>query len=259
MIAAERIAVLIQARMSSTRLPGKVLAPLAGRPAIVRMVERVRRVVGAARHVVATSDDPSDDELAEVCREHGIPCARGSLKDVLGRMVAAIPDGTEVIVRLTGDCPLVDPGLVDLHIARYVAGGLAEAYVTNVVSRTYPDGLDVEVMSRDLLMQAERMATRASDREHVTPWIQRHATTIAVTQTVDLSDLRWVLDTAADYAILCGVYDALQPLNPDFDSLAVYRLLRSRPDLILVSGGASADDVSARIGALLAAEAPTCP
>ncbi len=254
MIAAERVAVLIQARMSSARLPGKVLAPLAGQPAIVRMVERVRRVQGAGRLVVATSDDRSDDVLALVCHEHGIPCSRGPLDDVLHRMAAAVPEGSEVIVRLTGDCPLIDPALVDLHISRYVAGEATGGYVTNVVSRTYPDGLDVEVMSRDLLIEAARRATTASDREHVTPWIQRHATITAVTQPVDLSALRWVLDTPSDYAALSAVYEALHPEKPAFDSLAVYRLLWARPDLLRVADGASMELVRERIGALLAVE-----
>jgi spore coat polysaccharide biosynthesis protein SpsF len=254
MIAPDTVVVVIQARMSSTRLPGKVLAPLAGRPAILRLVERVRRIRRASRHVVATSEDRSDDPLALTCAEHGVPCVRGSLNDVLGRVVTAIPDGCEVVVRLTGDCPLMDPALVDHHIARYEAAGSGVSYVTNAVSRTYPDGLDVEVVSRGILEEADRMATAPSDREHVTPWVQRHSAMVAVTQQVDLSALRWVLDTPSDYEALSGVYDALYPATPGFDSTAVYRLLLQRPDLIRVAGGVSVEEQMERVRGLMAGE-----
>ncbi len=248
-----RVIIVIQARMSSTRLPGKVLAPLAGQPAIVRMVERVRRIQGA-EHVVATSVEASDDPLVEVCEAHDIVCTRGSLRDVLGRVAAAIPARSEVVVRLTGDCPLVDPALVDHHIARYRATGPAGGYVSNTVSRTYPDGLDVEVMSGELLREADHKATLPSDREHVTPWIQRHARTITVAQAVNLSALRWVLDTRSDYESLSAIYAALYPADPCFDSRSVYRLLLARPGLIRVADGASVAQMRERMRALAAVE-----
>jgi spore coat polysaccharide biosynthesis protein SpsF len=235
-----RVVVVVQARMSSARLPGKVLAPLAGAPAIVRMMERVQRVTRASHRLVATSHDVSDDRLAAACRERGIPCARGDLDDVLGRIMAAVPPECDVIVRLTGDCPLVDPALVDRHIERFDDEHPAAEYVSNAVERTYPDGLDVEVMSRTILAEADRRATARFDREHVTPWIQRHARAVAITQTVDLSALRWVLDTPADYACLSEIYATLYPEQPRFDSRAVYELLTRRPELMCVADGASA-------------------
>jgi spore coat polysaccharide biosynthesis protein SpsF len=155
---------------------------------------------------------------------------------------------------LTGDCPLVDPALVDRHIDRFIAGQPATEYVTNAMVRTYPDGLDVEVMSRRSLVEADRAASDAFDREHVTPWIQRHVRVVAVTQPVDLSALRWVLDTPADYEAIAAIYAELLPVDSAFDSRAVYRLLTRRPDLIRVAGDLPVDDMVTRIRALLAAE-----
>jgi spore coat polysaccharide biosynthesis protein SpsF len=248
------VAIVVQARMSSTRLPGKVVAPLAGEPAIVRMMERAGRVTRAAHHVVATSEESSDDPLAHLCHRRGIACVRGPLDDVLGRVVGAVPGPCSVVVRLTGDCPLVDPALVDRHIAAFAAGPSGTDYVTNVVMRTYPDGLDVEVMSREVLAAADRAASDPFDREHVTPWIQRHARVLHVTQAVDLSALRWVLDTPSDYESIAAVYATLHPVDSRFGSPAVYRLLAGRPDLIRVAGDTPLDEIVTRIRALLAAE-----
>jgi spore coat polysaccharide biosynthesis protein SpsF len=253
---ADKVAVIVQSRMSSTRLPGKALAPLAGEAAIFRMMERVRRVVRAAHHIVATSVDSSDDPLADVCRNHGIRCVRGPLDDVLGRIAAAVPKGCEVVVRLTGDCPLVDPVLVDYHVERFVAEENPRSYVSNALVRTYPDGLDVEVMSRDMLMEADREATDPFDREHVTPWIQRHAGLVPVTQDVDLSVLRWTLDTPADYAFLSTIYALLYPVSSSFDSRAIYQLLVDRPELVRVAEGNPSSEAVRRMRAMLAQETP---
>jgi spore coat polysaccharide biosynthesis protein SpsF len=143
---------------------------------------------------------------------------------------------------------------VDRHIDRFITGQPAAEYVTNAVARTYPDGLDVEVMSRHMLLEADRAASEAFDREHVTPWIQRHAHAVAVEQAVDLSALRWVLDTAADYESIAAIYMELYPIDSAFDSGAVYRLLVRRPDLIRVAGDMPVDEIVMRIRALLAAE-----
>ncbi len=231
-----RVAIVVQARTSSTRLPGKVLKPLAGAPAIVRMMERVARVERAQAYVVATSVEASDDALAETCRAAGIPVARGPLDDVLSRFVRAVPEDCDTVVRLTGDCPLVDPALVDLHIETFVAKQPEVDYVTNAVVRTQPDGLDVEVVSRELLERADREATDPHDREHVLTWVRERAQMEVVTQSVDLSALRWTLDTSEDYEVISQIYQALHPANPDFDSTAIYRLLLERPELILVEG-----------------------
>jgi spore coat polysaccharide biosynthesis protein SpsF len=254
MIDPDRVAVVVQARMTSTRLPGKALALLAGEPAILRMMERVSRVTHAAHHVVATSTDATDDPLVAVCRSRGLRCVRGSLEDVLGRVVVATPPQCDVVVRLTADCPLIDPAVVDRHIERFAEEGLAAEYVTNTVVRTYPKGLDVEVVRLDLLIEANRRATSPYDREHVTPWIRRHARVVPVKQDVDLSALRWVLDTADDYTFLAAVYAALHPDDPHFDSRAVCRLLVSRPEWVRVEEGESVIEAITSLQKFLAAD-----
>jgi spore coat polysaccharide biosynthesis protein SpsF len=231
-----RVAVVVQARMSSTRLPGKVLRPLAGAPALARMMERVARVSLAQSIVVATSDRADDDPLAEMCGAHGIPISRGPLDDVLARFVQAVPPEFDTVVRLTGDCPLIDPALVDRHVELFLRDRSRSRYVTNAVERTFPDGLDVEVVARDLLVRAEREADSAFDREHVLTWAREHARLEPVTQPSDLSALRWTLDTSADYDAISAIYEALYPECPEFSSGDVYRLLVRRPELIRIEG-----------------------
>ncbi|MGE0434245.1 MAG: aminotransferase class III-fold pyridoxal phosphate-dependent enzyme [Planctomycetota bacterium] len=236
------VAIIVQARMSSTRLPGKVHRPLAGEPAIVRMLQRVARVTQARWIRVATSDQTSDDPLAAACTAAGIDCVRGPLDDVLGRYVAALPAGAEIVVRLTGDCPLIDPAMIDAHIARFIAEQPFAQYVTNAVVRTFADGFDVEVVSRDILLQAHRTATAAFDREHVLPWVRRHARQVPVAQEVDLSPIRLTLDTPADYAVIAAIFDELHPTNAAFTHDDVMRLLVRRPELILIAGRSEVTD-----------------
>lgn len=231
-----RAIILVQARMSSQRLPGKVLRPLAGAPAIVRMMERVRASQEAERCLLVTSTHESDDPLVERCRADGIECFRGSLDDVLGRFRDACPVEFELVVRLTGDCPLIDPGLIDEHLRAFRASGPEIDYLSNAVERSFPDGLDVEVFTRASLERAAREATSAYDREHVTPWIIRHASRRALTRSIDLSQLRWTLDTEADFANIAAIYAALHPTRPRFTRFDVYRLLIEQPALLRVAG-----------------------
>lgn len=228
------VAVIVQARSSSRRLPGKVLEPLAGRPSIARMLERVARMRTPADLVVATSDRADDDALASVVGELGVRVVRGPLDDVLARFVRALPDGAETVVRLTGDCPLIDPEIVDHCIALHRAHRARDPYVSNAAIRTQPDGLDVEVVSRRRLIEADRQATDPADREHVLPHVRRTAPWIAVGQRVDLSDLRWTLDTPADYRSLRALFEALgvDERGTAFTTRDVYALLVERPELI---------------------------
>lgn len=230
-----RTAILVQARMSSQRLPGKVVLPFAGEPAIVRMMERVARCHEAQHQLVVTSTHQTDDTLAHLCAARGCEVFRGSLEDVLGRFAEACPADVDVVVRLTGDCPLVDPGLVDAHVRAFRQAGPGLDYLSNAVERTFPDGLDVEVFTRAALEEAARAATEPRDREHVTPWIIRNTRRGAFTQAIDLAALRWTLDTEDDYTNISAVYEALWPSRPDFDRFDVYRLLVARPDLIRVA------------------------
>lgn len=238
-----RVVVIVQARMSSTRLPGKVLKPLAGAPSILRTMERVARIEGIAEAVVATSMDESDDVLAETCRRGGVRCERGSLTDVLARYAtAARQTNADVVVRVTGDCPLIDPAIVARCIRLFTAESAHVAYAANVDERTFPVGLDCEVFSSDALHEAAARARDPYEREHVTPWLRRHVRKISLVQDVDLSMLRWTLDYDDDYGFLATVYDALWPHTPAFDADDVYRLLLERPGLLYVSARTPPDE-----------------
>ena len=212
---------ILQARMSSSRLPGKVMKPLAGRPMVERQIERLRRCETLTRLVVATSKDASDDVLASLLLSIGVEVYRGPLADVLGRYVGAIEalGVTGQVVRLTADCPLADPGVIDDCVRLHAESG-AE-YASNSLRRTYPRGLDVEVFGADQLLTAGREAVDPYDREHVTPFLYRPGAPFTqgeLVQDRDESALRWTVDTPEDYAFVEKVYAALYPTKPDFTS-----------------------------------------
>lgn len=207
--------------MSSTRLPGKVMKPLAGRPMIERQLERLRRCETLERLIVATSLDASDDPLAALLGELGVDVHRGSLTDVLDRYVGAVQafGVTGDVVRLTADCPLADPGVIDACVRRRVALGVD--YCSNGRRRTYPHGLDVEAFTLEALLTAGREATDPYDREHVTPFIYRHPERFSIgelSQERNEGHLRWTVDTPEDFAFVERVYAALYPTKPDFTS-----------------------------------------
>jgi spore coat polysaccharide biosynthesis protein SpsF len=234
------ILAILQARCSSSRLPGKVLMPLAGAPMIVRQIERVSRAARIDRLVVATSDDASDDELARVVAAAGAQVHRGPLDDVLARFagaLAAFGPATHV-VRLTGDCPLADPAVIDAVIARVVGEG-ADYGSNTPAHRTYPKGLDVECMTADALRAAATRAASPEEREHVTWALHRQPELYRQTflsQGADEGGARWTVDYPHDYAFVAAVYDALYPVNPAFTSDDVRRLLRERPELANFGG-----------------------
>lgn len=211
---------ILQARMSSSRLPGKVMAPVLGEPMIGRQIERLRRAARIDRLMVATSTDPSDDDLAAYCGRLGVEVFRGSLGDVLGRFCAAARQHpqAEAVVRLTADCPLADPELIDAVIARHHEA--SADYTSNVLgTRTYPRGLDVEVIRAQVLLDVGERAGDPYEREHVTPYIYRRPELFrlaSVAREPSLAHLRWTVDTPADLAFVRDVYAKLYPANPAF-------------------------------------------
>jgi len=227
------IVAVLQARTGSTRLPGKVLAPVLGRPMLERQIERVRRARGPDRLVVATSTGSDDDALAELCAGLGVACHRGPLDDVLERVAgAAAAHGAEHVVRLTGDCPLADPAVIDRAVALHREGSFD--YTSNALERTWPDGLDVEVVRRSALEEARREARLPSEREHVTPFVYHRPERYrlgSLRGEADLSRLRWVVDEPADLELVRAVYARLYPVRPDFDSDDVLALLEREPEL----------------------------
>ena len=208
--------------MTSSRLPGKVMAPVLGEPMIGRQVERLRRCARIDRLIVATSTDSSDDALAVYCESLDLDVFRGSLDDVLGRYRAALggyPQATTV-VRLTADCPLTDPDLIDQVIDHH---HVADAdYTSNTLNtRTFPHGLDAEVIRSRCLVEAHDLATAPYEREHVTPFVYRRPDRFrlaGVTRDDPMPHLRWTVDVPGDLDFVRGVYAALYPANSRFGS-----------------------------------------
>lgn len=230
---------LLQARTSSTRLPGKVLKPLLGEPMILRQIERLRRVRSIDRLMVVTSDSPSDDALAACCVGVGVEVFRGSLDDVLDRFHSAVKDiRPQHVVRLTADCPLTDPAVIDAVIDFYRKGDYD--YASNVLQPTFPDGLDVEVFRFSVLEMIAREAILPSQREHVTSFIYQHPERFrlgGLTYGKDLSSLRWTVDEPSDLRFVEAVYGALYHDNPAFAMADVLQLLAQRPELMEINSG----------------------
>jgi spore coat polysaccharide biosynthesis protein SpsF len=230
---------VLQARVSSSRLPGKVLREVLGRPMLSLQIERLRRSRAMQALTLATSDDPSDDALAELARAEGLDCFRGSLDDVLDRVYqAARRHAPDHVVRLTGDCPLADPALIDLVIERHLAEDAD--YTSNALEPTYPDGLDVEVVRFRSLEQAWREARLPSQREHVTPFLYadpKRFRVVSVKSERDLSRLRFTVDSADDFQFVERIYAALHPSHPAFTTADVLALLDAQPELLALNAG----------------------
>lgn len=233
------ILAVLQARVSSTRLPGKVLLPILGAPMLARQIERVRRSRRIDRLVVATGDGAEDDAVAGLCEGIGVECFRGSLHDVLDRFYrAAAPHRPRHVVRLTGDCPLADWTVIDRAVDFHLEGGYD--YASNALEPSWPDGLDVEVVRFEALETAWREARLPSEREHVLPFVHRRPERFrlgSLRDATDLSGLRWTVDEPADLAFVSRVYEALYPADPAFGTEDVLRLLRERPEISALNRG----------------------
>jgi spore coat polysaccharide biosynthesis protein SpsF len=227
------ILAVLQARSSSSRLPGKVLKPILGKPMLERQIERILRASMIDKLVVATSNDPGDDTIAELCARIKVECFRGSLDDVLDRFFqAARQHKPDLVVRLTGDCPLADPAVIDAVI-RFAVDGKYD-YASNTLQPTYPDGLDVEVCTFAKLEQVWRNAALKSQREHVMPYFYQNPHLFKLGNLIrqpDLSALRWTVDNADDFVLITSVFEALYPDNPAFGTDEVLAYLNTRPDL----------------------------
>ena len=233
------IGAIIQARTGSTRLPGKTLAPIKGKPLLQHLVERVRASSFVEDIVIATTTEGRDDPLAELAEQLELKCYRGSEEDVLDRVyTAARLHGVDSVVRVTSDCPLLDHVVMDRVIETYLSGSYD--YVTNTLPYTYPDGLDVEVFSFGALERAWREARLPSEREHVTPYIRTsgHFRTFNVESPVDLSHLKWSVDTQADLDFVRSVFEGLDANGSDFSLEDVLQLVRIGPELMATTQAA---------------------
>jgi spore coat polysaccharide biosynthesis protein SpsF len=225
---------IVQARTTSSRLPGKVLMDIHGAPMILRQLDRLKRAQSIDHIVVATSVDASDDDLAGIVQGAGYSIVRGSLDDVLDRFIQVIDDyHPDVVVRITADCPLMSPSVIDQVVQAFHASDAA--YLSNTMMPTYPDGLDVEVVLADALRKVSVSSTDPQEREHVTLGVYRHPEHFAVENFVDPtgadhSDLRWTVDNSGDLNFVTRVYDALFPLDPGFDYPDILALLKGHPE-----------------------------
>ena len=227
--------------MGSTRLPGKVLMPLAGRPMLWHIVDRLRHAPGVASVGVATSDKDADEPLRAFCRDAGILVFAGDERDVLDRFYrAAVEFGGDPIVRITADCPFVDPELVGKLLAMYQAGeydhvGVATGAVAfKYAGSRYPDGLDAECIRLAALERAQREASEASDREHVTPFLYRvdgRFRNGMLLADEDHGALRWTVDHPADFAVVTKVYEALWRPDRPFVMRDILAFFAAHPEL----------------------------
>jgi spore coat polysaccharide biosynthesis protein SpsF len=231
--------VLVQARFGSSRLPGKVLLPLAGKAALARVVERCAAAAGVSRVIVATTEAAEDDGVDACARASGAEVYRGAAEDVLGRLgtaAQAFPAGH--YARVTADCPLVDPGIIGDVVAAHVAGGYDFSY--NDVPADYPRGYDVEVLTAELLSWLAARCRDAASREHVTPYVYAHRDEFRVYQSpparagVDLSRYRLVLDEPLDYELLRRLFDILGG-KPLFGLDDVLACLEANPALAAIN------------------------
>ncbi len=230
-----RIGATIQARMSSRRLPGKVLRPLGGRPMLNLVIERLRKSDAVEIVVVATSTGPDDDAIERFCSSEGVPCFRGELDDVSSRLLAtADAFGFDAIVRISGDSPLIDPEIVDLGVDEFTRADADVA--TNVFPRRMcPFGQSVEVLARPALERALPLMTEPGDREHVTPAFYRHADSFAIHSFdlgEDLSGPSFIVDQPADAAMVEVLLDRMDRPHTEYsirDLLALRESVLAEP------------------------------
>lgn len=239
---APRVLAVIQARLGSIRLPGKTLADIGGRPMLAHVVERAAGIPGVDGVVLATTVHPRDDRLAEWAGEASLPCVRGSEEDVLDRFHDVLErHAADAIVRVTPDCPFLDPEVSARVVAAWRRDPGAIDYASNVHPPTFPDGLDTEVIARGALVAAWREARQPSDREHVTPFVWRQPERFrqaAVCGDRDLSQLRWTVDTAADLDFARAVWARLAPSGRErFGMREVLALLAREPALAELNAG----------------------
>jgi spore coat polysaccharide biosynthesis protein SpsF len=225
----------IEARMTSTRLPGKVLKPCLNRPMLELMVERVKRSRYLDAIVVATTVNATDDPIVQLAQRLNIDFFRGSEFDVVGRVTGAMQTAkADIIVQLTSDCPLIDPEIIDQFVRIYAANDFD--HVSNAILRSYPDGLDVQIASLPVLEKSYALCENDKDREHLFYTIRRNADKISTFHVLAPPELcwpqwRWTLDTIEDYNRICRIYEHFYAKNPAFSSYDIAEFMHSEPGL----------------------------
>jgi spore coat polysaccharide biosynthesis protein SpsF len=224
--------------MGASRLPGKVLMDIEGKAMLARVLERVRRAETIDDVVVATTLDEADDEVALFCVRKGFHHARGSNEDVLSRYIDAAEEfQADVIVRITADCPLIDPNIIDRTVENFLEQEDIADFGSNrgkgAINRTYPIGMDVEVFLLEALQKAGIEALQDYEREHVTPYLYEvpgRFRTVSIESENDYGHMRWTVDTEEDLEFVRQIYRRLAG-NPDFGMEHVLEILRKEPEL----------------------------
>lgn len=235
-----RIVAIIQARMESTRLPGKIMKEVVNKPLLEYQVEQVKRSETIDQIVIATTTKEAEQPIIDLCKRMSAVYYRGPEDDVLSRYYqAASFYEAETVVRLTSDCPLLDPAVIDDVVTEFLSNSEHYDYVSNTIERTYPRGFDVEVFSMKALEQAYKEAGYASEREHVTPYLYQHPGLFRVGQvkhTQDLSGYRLTVDTEEDFELIAGLITALSEKNiTQFTLENVVTLLQEHPEWVLIN------------------------
>jgi spore coat polysaccharide biosynthesis protein SpsF len=233
--------VIVQARMGSTRLPGKVLMMIAGEPMLAQQLKRIKQCLLVDEIVIATTTKPIDDPIVELARHEDVTYFRGSETDVLGRFLGAAHKAcAEMIVRITADCPLIDPDVVDSVIDELSIHSMNCDYASNILRRTYPHGLDVEAFWNDVLIRVHRIAHSQAAREHVTSFIYSERpdlfTCRSVEDTENNAHLRWTVDTAEDMQLIRTLYEALDLTSNIAPYRDVVSFLKMHPELNEING-----------------------
>jgi spore coat polysaccharide biosynthesis protein SpsF len=234
-----KVAAIIQARMGSTRLPGKVLKKILGKTLLEYQIERVKRAKTIDEIIIATTTKESDDQIVQLCQQLSIPYYRGSEEDVLSRYYEAATEfNVDVVVRLTSDCPIIDPNVIDKVVEHYLENKDRYDYVSNTLTRTYPRGMDTEVMSYEALKRAHKEAKELTYREHVTAYIYHHPNEFklcSVLNEKDESKHRWTVDTEEDFLLIKNILETLYPINPLFTLEDVILILRDKPEWVQIN------------------------
>ncbi len=237
-----KIGAIIQARTSSTRLPGKVLKELpynSGITCLEQVVRRLKKPKKLNDIIIATTKEKEDNEIVDIAKKENVKYFRGSRENVLSRYYfAAKENNIDLIVRITSDCPCIDADITDLTIGDHI-NKMAD-YTTNSLIRTYPHGLDVEVFNFDALEKTHRNATKDYEKEHVTPYVNSNPQKFKINivkapKELYAPDIRITLDTEEDYALLCAIYDYLFPKNKNFSAYDIVNLFNEKPWLKLIN------------------------
>lgn len=233
--------IIDQARMTSTRLPGKVMKEVSGKPLLEYQIERLKRANEADELVIATTINDTDQPILELCQRLGVAYYRGSEEDVLSRYYeAATKFGADLVVRVTSDCPLIDPTVANKVIKYYKDNWDNCDYVSNILTRTYPRGMDTEVFSYKVLQEAFFYAKEQPEREHVTPYICWHPERYKldnVSHHENQCQHRWTVDQIEDFLLIENIIKALYPNNPQFNTTDVLNILKENPEWVELNAG----------------------